>query len=132
MILSHFPTSPSAKTRFGASLTALPFVTVLAAAVLPVQLSMPVHATDLDYTQSVGGQQEDGNFLRIGIGKSAVIKLPAAAKDVIVGDPTVVDVVLRNRNTAYLFARSPAQTNVFFFDADGNQILNLEGHQEAH
>lgn len=83
-------------------------------------------ATDLDFTQTVGGQQDDANFLRIGTGKTAVIKLPAAVKDVIVGDPAVVDVVIRNRNTAYLFAREASQTNVFFFDANGQQILGLD------
>jgi pilus assembly protein CpaC len=83
-------------------------------------------ASDLDYTQTVGGQQDDPNFLRIGIGKTAVIKLPATVKDVIVGDPQVVDVVIRNRNTAYLFARNASQTNVFFFDANGQQILSLD------
>lgn len=122
MILSRFPSSHSYKGRLGAALTAVSIATL--AGTYPATL--PAAASDLDYTQSTGGQQDDGNFLRIGIGKSAVIKLPAAAKDVIVGDPTVVDVVLRNRNTAYFFARQPAQTNVFFFDAAGNQILNLD------
>lgn len=44
----------------------------------------------------------------------------------IVGDAAVVDVVIRNRTTAYLFGRSPAQTNVFFFDANGQEILHLD------
>ncbi len=47
-------------------------------------------------------------------------------KDVVVGDPAVVDVVIRNRNTAYLFARTPQQTNVFFFDANGQEVLHLD------
>lgn len=126
MISSLFLTTLSAASRHGASLTAMSFAAIIAVAA-PVMLTPEsAFATDLDYTQTTGGQQDDGNFLRIGIGKSAVVKLPAAAKDVIVGDPTVVDVVLRNRNTAYFFARTPSQTNVFFFDADGNQILNLD------
>lgn len=64
--------------------------------------------------------------LRLGLQKSAVIKLPAVVKDVIVGNPAQVDVVLKNRNTAYLFARLPGQTNVFFLDASGRQILQLD------
>ena len=83
-------------------------------------------ATDLDFSRLDGEQTDDGHFLRIGLLKSAVIKLPAAVKDVIVGDPSVVDVVIRNKNTAYLFGRSPAQTNIFFFDANGQQILQLD------
>jgi pilus assembly protein CpaC len=90
-----------------------------------LSLAPAAYATDLDYSQTSGGQQ-DGNYLRIGLNKSAVIKLPAAVKDVIVGDPTVVDVILRNRTTAYLFARNPNQTNVFFFDANGQEVLHLD------
>ena len=82
-------------------------------------------ASDLDYVAGTS-EADDGNFLRIGLNKSAVIKLPAAAKDVIVGDPNVVDVVVRNKNTAYLFGRTAAQTNIFFFDANGAEILHLD------
>ncbi|WP_161957112.1 type II and III secretion system protein family protein [Aestuariivirga litoralis] len=63
--------------------------------------------------------------LRLGLQKSAVLKLPAVIKDVIVGNPAMVDVYLKNRSTAYLFARSLGQTNVFFLDGAGRQILQL-------
>lgn len=64
--------------------------------------------------------------LRLGLEKSAVLKIPAVIKDVIVGNPDKVDVVLKNRNTAYLFARKSGETNVFFLDAAGHQILQLD------
>jgi pilus assembly protein CpaC len=85
----------------------------------------PARAADTQL-MSQAGTQADGRFLRLGIAKSAVVKLPAAARDVIVGNETVVDVVLRNRNTAYLFARAAGQTNLFFFDAEGREILHLD------
>lgn len=86
------------------------------------------HAGDMEYieTEGVAPEQQDGSFVRIGLNKSAVIRLPADAKDVIVGNPDVVDVVVRTRNTAYLFARKVGQTNVFFFDQKGQQILNVD------
>jgi pilus assembly protein CpaC len=37
-----------------------------------------------------------------------------------------VDAVVRSKNTAYLFARAIGQTNIFFFDEGGRQILNLD------
>jgi pilus assembly protein CpaC len=86
----------------------------------------PAHATDATMVATSGGQQQSGRFLRIGLSKSAVIRLPAEAKDVIVGDSAVVDVVLRQRNMAYLFARSAGQTNIFFFNANGQEILHLD------
>lgn len=98
---------------------------MLLAAVVLATAAPHAYAADTEIVDVSNGQQ-DGRFLRLGIAKSAVIKLPVAAKDVIVGNDQVVDVVLRNRNTAYLFARSAGQTNLFFFDADGQEILHLD------
>lgn len=98
---------------------------LLAAAVLQFFCLLPSSASDLG-PDSTAGSDQQGRFLRLGLAKSAVVKLPAAAKDVIVGDNAIVDVVIRNRNTAYLFARSAGQTNVFFFDAEGREILQLD------
>lgn len=96
------------------------------AAALPAYLTMgavPARASDLD---SIQATQDDTHFIRIGLRKSVVIKLPAEAHDVVVGDPTIVDAVVRTKNTAYLFARQFGQTNVFFFDKDGQQILAVD------
>ena len=81
-------------------------------------------ASDLENIQSTA--ESDGHFVRIGLNKSIVIRLPANAQDVIVGNPEIVDAVVRSKNTAYLFARSVGQTNIFFFDEGGKQILNLD------
>lgn len=108
--------------------TGLFAASLLAAATLAlgVQLPLASHAlaTDLDISSVEEG--EAGRFVRIGLNKSIVIKLPAEARDVIVGNADIVDAVVRTKNTAYLFARRVGQTNVFFFDADGQQILNLD------
>lgn len=92
---------------------------------MPASGLRPAHAAD-DQVLNASGAQQDGRFLRLGIAKSAVVKLPAAAKDVIVGNEEIVDVVLRSRNTAYLFARTAGQTNIFFFGDDGQEILHLD------
>ncbi len=76
-------------------------------------------------TIDMSSAPQAGRSLRLGLQKSAVLKLPAVVKDVIVGNPAMVDVVLKNRSTAYLFARAAGQTNVFFLDASGQQILQL-------
>lgn len=68
----------------------------------------------------------DSRFLRMGLNKSVAIRLPVAAKDVLVGNPKIVDAVVRTRTTAYLFAKANGQTNIFFFDDAGRQILNLD------
>lgn len=99
---------------------------VLGTASLPGFVPPPAHATDATMVAANGGNQQSGRFLRLGLSKSAVISLPANAKDVIVGDSAIVDVVLRQRNKAYFFARSVGQTNIFFFDANGQEILHLD------
>jgi pilus assembly protein CpaC len=97
-------------------------ISVALSAMLPLASSgfaadqQPATVQDLDQAR----------FVRIGLNKSVVVKLPADAKDVIVGNPDIVDAVVRTKNTAYLFARSPGQTNIFFFDAAGQQILALD------
>jgi pilus assembly protein CpaC len=110
--------------RLGAAALALG-TSLATMSALAIGFSSASSATDLDVTQSTSAT-EDGNFLRIGLGKSAVIKLPSAVKDVVVGDQSVVEVVIRNQTTAYLFARHAKQTNVFFFDAEGREILHLD------
>jgi pilus assembly protein CpaC len=86
-------------------------------------LSHAVWAGDMD-TSRVSDQ--NARYVRIGLNKSVVIHLPAEARDVLVGNPDIVDAVVRTKNTAYLFARAPGQTNVFFFDSHGQQILALD------
>ncbi|MGE3872740.1 MAG: type II and III secretion system protein family protein [Parvibaculaceae bacterium] len=84
--------------------------------------SQPVFASDYG-TSAAGG---NGRLVRIGLNKSVVIKLPGEARDVLVGNPDIVDAVVRTKNTAYLFARAIGQTNIFFFDANGQQLLALD------
>jgi pilus assembly protein CpaC len=78
-----------------------------------------------DYSASML-DSEGGRLVRIGLNKSIVIKLPGEARDVLIGNPDIVDAVIRTRNTAYLFARALGQTNIFFFDASGRQILSID------
>jgi pilus assembly protein CpaC len=101
---------------------------IIAAALAITLLTLPGGLTQTavragDY--SAGGEQ-GSRFVRIGLNKSMVIRLPAATRDVLVGNPDIVEAVVRTKNTAYLFARAVGQTNVFFFDDQGRQILALD------
>ena len=84
----------------------------------------PAFAADSDAAEAQ--DYEPSRHVRIALNKSIVIRLPADAKDVIVGNEGIVDAVVRTKNTAYLFARQPGQTNIFFFDANGQKILELD------
>jgi pilus assembly protein CpaC len=99
---------------------------LISLALAPVPMAVSANtsaASDLDVAVA---PENDSHFVRMGLNKSVVIKLPAEAKDVIVGNPEVVDAVVRTKTTAYLFARTYGQTNIFFFDKDGQQILAID------
>ena len=126
MLISKVAKSFRATGRMGLATPAAAIALVLVTGASGMFATPRAHASDLDFSRMDQMESDDAHFLRIGLLKSAVIKLPAAVKDVIVGDPSVVDVVIRNKNTAYLFGRSAAQTNIFFFDANGQQIMQLD------
>ncbi len=88
---------------------------------LPV-LTQSASAAD----ESAAIEESNSQFARIGLNKSIVVKLPGNARDVVVGNADVVDAVVRSKNVAYLFGKQIGQSNVFFFDADGNQVLALD------
>ncbi|MEO1330554.1 MAG: type II and III secretion system protein family protein [Pseudomonadota bacterium] len=60
------------------------------------------------------------------VGKAHVINLPAAARDVVVSDPAIVDASLRTAQSAVLYGMKVGQANVLFFDAAGRRIRGVE------
>jgi pilus assembly protein CpaC len=65
-------------------------------------------------------------FLALGVGKSVVVDLPREAKDVLVADPKIANAVIRSAQRAYIIGSAVGQTNVVFFDAEGNQITSYD------
>jgi pilus assembly protein CpaC len=73
-------------------------------------------------TSSIPSAAPKTRFLSLGIGKSAIIDLPRDVKDVLVADPKIANAVIRSPQRAYIIGSAVGQTNVVFFDADGQQI----------
>lgn len=59
-------------------------------------------------------------------GRSAIIDLPSDARDVLISNPRVADAVVRTSRRAYVIGRALGSTNIFFFDAHGRQVANVE------
>ncbi len=74
---------------------------------------------------SVGPNQRI-KHIKIGLNKSLIIRLPRDARDVLVSNPKKVDAVVRSANLTYLIGLEVGQTNVFFFDSKGREMLILE------
>ncbi|HKU64136.1 MAG TPA: type II and III secretion system protein family protein [Rhizomicrobium sp.] len=64
--------------------------------------------------------------LTLPLDKAAVVQLDADARDVLVSNPDLVDAVVRTPRRIFLLATKVGQTNAFFFDAQGKQILVLD------
>jgi pilus assembly protein CpaC len=64
--------------------------------------------------------------LNLPFGKSAVVDLPADARDVLVTNPAVADAVLRTRRRISVLGVSPGETDAVFFGDDGQRILSLD------
>ncbi|MGC1353325.1 MAG: type II and III secretion system protein family protein, partial [Xanthobacteraceae bacterium] len=62
----------------------------------------------------------------LGVGKSVVIDFPRDIKDVLVANPKIANAVVRSSRRAYVIGSEMGQTNVFFFDTDGRQMVGLD------
>jgi len=82
----------------------------------------PVIAADTASTSVAAGGSVKTRFLALGIGKSIVLDLTRDIKDVLVADPKIANAVVRSAQRAYIIGQAVGQTNVVFFDADGQQI----------
>lgn len=71
-------------------------------------------------------QQSTTQRLTLALGKSAIIDLPVEARDVVVANPEIADAVMRTSRRGFLLGTKVGETNVFFLDAQGRQILALE------
>jgi pilus assembly protein CpaC len=97
-----------------------------AAALAPVSGLAPATAAETDVapatTSSIPSAAPKTRFLSLGVGKSAIIDLPRDVKDVLVADPKIANAVVRSPQRAYIIGSAVGQTNVVFFDGDGQQI----------
>jgi pilus assembly protein CpaC len=82
----------------------------------------PVVASDYMAPPVVTNGQPKPRFLALGIGKSVVVDLQRDVKDVLVADPKIANAVIRSAQRAYIIGAAVGQTNVVFFDSEGQQV----------
>jgi pilus assembly protein CpaC len=100
-----------------------------AVAVLTLGPLLPVVAAESDkdpVTTSAVGSAVKMRFLALGVGKSMIVDLPRDVKDVLVADPKIANAVVRSSQRAYIIGAAVGQTNVVFFDADGQQVASYD------
>jgi pilus assembly protein CpaC len=77
-------------------------------------LDIPAHARPITMRKTIG------------LGKSLLVQFHSELKDVLVANPEKADAVVQASNRVFLIAKKLGQTNAFFFDVRGQQILTLE------
>lgn len=108
-------------------IVAIRALSAIAAAALALNpVFAPVQASDYRAAapgpQAMAGDQLNARFLPLGIGKSVVVDLPRDIKDVLVADPKIANAVIPSSQRAYIIGAAVGQTNIVFFDAQGQQI----------
>jgi pilus assembly protein CpaC len=89
-------------------------------------------AANIDESQAriikvtTGRDQPLDRHLTLGLDKATIIELDIDAKDVLVSSPDIVDAVVKTPRRIFLLGTKTGQTNAFFFDAAGHQILALD------
>jgi pilus assembly protein CpaC len=86
----------------------------------------PVLASEDTAMPVVTSGQAKTRFLALGIGKSVIIDLPGEVKDVLVADPKIASAVIRSARRAYIIGAAVGQTNIVFFDSEGQQIAGYD------
>ena len=64
--------------------------------------------------------------VKLGLGKSFMVEFPFELKDVVISAPDKVDAVVQSSNRVFLVAKAEGQTNAFFFDTRGQQMVRLD------
>src|SRR3982750_4557051 len=103
---------------------ALSFSAVAALTLNPAMA--PVQAGEDRGAVQIASGQGKTRFLALGIGKSVGGEFPRDVKDVLVADPKIANAVVHSAQRAYIIGGSVGQTNVVFFDTEGQQVATYD------
>ena len=90
----------------------------------PVTAAEP-HGKVIAPTVQIHGDKA-AQSVALGVGKSIVVDLPDDIKDVLVAEPKIANAVVRTSRRAYIIGVAVGQTNVYFFNADGKQLMGFD------
>ena len=75
---------------------------------------------------SESGKTPVSRSLLLPVNKSSVVELNVPAADVIISNPAIADAVVRTSQRVIFRGIKTGETNAFFFDIYGNQLLDLQ------
>jgi pilus assembly protein CpaC len=92
----------------------------------PMALAQNTSSSTMQVHITAPGNGPAAQTLDLPLSKAAVIHLPVDAVDVLVTNPDIADAVIRTSRRAYILGQGIGQTNAFFFDANGELIVDLD------
>jgi pilus assembly protein CpaC len=101
------------------TLLAIPMAARSAMAAAPESGTRVIHV-------ATAGNGPVNQRMTMSLNKAVIVQLDSEAHDVLVSSPDIVDAVVRSPKRIFLLALKAGQTNAFFFDASGRQILSLD------
>ena len=69
-----------------------------------------------------------GNGIDVMLGKAEIVKIDGAVKDVLVADPSIVDVMAIKSNRLYIVGSALGDTNVMALDENGDVLKKINIH----
>ena len=91
---------------------------------LPASTAYPVHVSTMQ-PHTVGARVE------VDLDRTSVIRLPASASAVVVGNPSIADIAVHSTDTLLVLGRSYGSTNILAMDALGRIITDTTVHVGA-
>lgn len=75
---------------------------------------------------TVGGASWAASPVSVEVGKSRVMRINGDASVIMIGEPTIADVIVERNGLVFLLGRQPGETNLFILDQDGNTVLSTD------
>ena len=101
------------------------------AAPLPTERTFPLKIERADrrpFVPQAAADVAPAGVLAVALNKARPLDLPGAARDVVIGNPAIADVVVRAQRQVFILGRALGDTNVFFLDAKGVLLRRVEIH----
>ncbi|NRA86292.1 MAG: type II and III secretion system protein family protein [Rhizobiales bacterium] len=101
----------------------LTFVMVSTLAAL-IQIS-PTYSADDSYIKIKNSNTVVTRTVNLGKDKTIIIDLPRNARDILIGNPEIAEVVARSARKSYVIGKKHGTTNIIYFDARNRRIANI-------
>src|SRR2546423_15375792 len=109
------------RTLTFAGAVALPVV--LCGGISVAQMPSP-DQTRIIHMSAAAGQSTQR--LPMGVNQAVIVELDRDVRDVLVGNPTIADAVVKTPRRVFIMSLKSGQTSALFVDAAGRQIANLQ------